>query len=239
MIKFAIVDDEHVIATKIEKILNVTLFNMDIEYKISIFTDAKKFIRNLELCNVDIVILDIEINDFNGIEIAKYIKKHNEKIIVIYVTAHINYIRESFGLNVFDYITKPEMKIELPKTIINLIEEVNENYILTFIADRKKINVNTKDIKFIKYYERKVVLETIHEIYDISTISLKQIYNDLNKNFVFIDNGSIVNLEHVKSINDKKVTLHTSETYSISSRKYKIVKGEFNDYLISNGRKWI
>ena len=55
----------------------------------------------------DIVSLDIELGDKNGIEIAKVLQSKNPNIIILIVTSYRHYLDEAMDLNVTRYIDKP------------------------------------------------------------------------------------------------------------------------------------
>lgn len=52
----------------------------------------------------DLLLLDIEMPDVNGIELYN---KLNKKIFVIFTTAYSKYAVEGFNLNAIDYLLKP------------------------------------------------------------------------------------------------------------------------------------
>ena len=59
--------------------------------------------------SIDVVILDIRLPDFNGVDVLKKIKTKNPLLEVIMITGYaaINSAVESLKLGAFDYLTKP------------------------------------------------------------------------------------------------------------------------------------
>ena len=55
----------------------------------------------------DLVYLDIELNDGNGINIAQMIHNIQPECMIILITSHMNYFNQSFLVNAFQYMKKP------------------------------------------------------------------------------------------------------------------------------------
>ena len=79
MLNFIICDDETAITNTVKDIIVKTIFKTSIEYKIHVFhnyDDSFYEIIHSDLIN-KIYILDIEVNDKSGLEIAKEIRKRD------------------------------------------------------------------------------------------------------------------------------------------------------------------
>ena len=63
--------------------------------------EATTILQNNE---VDLILLDIEMPDFSGIE---FIKSLDVKPLFIFTTAYSHYAVEGFNLNAIDYLVKP------------------------------------------------------------------------------------------------------------------------------------
>ena len=77
------------------------------------FNNPEKFIESLNTLDFNICILDIEMPQLNGLEVAKLIKDK----LIIFTTAYKDYALEAFDLNAIDYIQKPIQKERLEKAI--------------------------------------------------------------------------------------------------------------------------
>ena len=55
----------------------------------------------------EVVLMDIEMPGMTGIECAKAIQDRNPKAILIFATAHEEYMRNAFEVYAFDYLVKP------------------------------------------------------------------------------------------------------------------------------------
>ncbi|QWI52624.1 response regulator transcription factor [Bacillus mycoides] len=90
---------------------------------------GEKALELLENHNVDIVILDVMLPGIDGFRICKRIRKDNEKIGIIILTARVQEKDQVHGLTIGadDYIKKPFSIIELVARVQALLRRVKEN----------------------------------------------------------------------------------------------------------------
>ena len=92
---------------------------MDVES----YTDGAELLNKSNL-EADIAILDIEVPGASGYEVIEWIKRVNEDIPTIFMTAYtdINSIKKAYNLGCSDYLKKPFDLIELYLRIEQLID---------------------------------------------------------------------------------------------------------------------
>ncbi|MDF2519764.1 MAG: response regulator of the LytR/AlgR family [Clostridia bacterium] len=79
--------------------------------------DGKEALKLYEEHHPDLVFLDVEMPEISGIDCAKEILDTNPKTIIIFVTAHSEYMPEAFELYAFDYLVKPFKLERLHQTL--------------------------------------------------------------------------------------------------------------------------
>ena len=70
----------------------------------------------------DVVLMDVEMPEMTGIECAKVIQDRNPRTIIIFATAHEQYMRSAFEVYAFDYLVKP-FRIERAMNTLSLIRD--------------------------------------------------------------------------------------------------------------------
>ena len=70
----------------------------------------------------DVVLMDVEMPEMTGIECAKVIQDRNPRTILIFATAHEQYMRSAFEVYAFDYLVKP-FRIERAMNTLSLIRD--------------------------------------------------------------------------------------------------------------------
>ena len=108
MLEIAICDDEVGVAANIESRLQELCDEMFIEAETDIFYDGSTLVEYIKGGQrYDIIYLDIEMAQKNGVDAARAIRELDTKALIIYVTSHESFAKEVFEVSAFRFITKP------------------------------------------------------------------------------------------------------------------------------------
>jgi len=110
------------------------------------FSEAFEAYNYLKDNNVDLVFLDIELPDMNGIELLSGLKKKPE---VIVVSGHTDYAFDAFQLDVVDYIPKPINKGRFLRAIEKVMKRFDK------IENQKTNSFHTATDKTYTYLKKK------------------------------------------------------------------------------------
>ncbi|UYZ36632.1 LytTR family DNA-binding domain-containing protein [Clostridium beijerinckii] len=210
-IKVLIVDDEIGIRTIIKKILDksggfeVVGETDNGEEAIAIFKEHRP----------NVVFFDIEMPKCNGIDCARILTDIDPKTIIIFATAHAEYMSEAFQLYAFDYLIKP-FKIERVIQTLDRIKNLNKpsygDGIDKIIKHEKGLDklmiknkegisfVDTKEIVLVQREESSTVIYTKADSFTTS-ISLSDIEEKLDHTQFFRSHKSyIINLSLITKI---------------------------------------
>jgi two-component system response regulator (stage 0 sporulation protein F) len=102
-IKILIVDDEVAITRLLSKVFT------EEGYSVLTATNAEEALKIVNAQEIDLIFIDLCMPGISGIDAIRKIKKNNEKIRFIIITAFGDMVsvKEATELGVFDYITKP------------------------------------------------------------------------------------------------------------------------------------
>jgi DNA-binding NtrC family response regulator len=141
MTKIFIVEDNEVYAT----LLQHTLESED-KYDIHLIKSADELFKKIHL-NPDIVTIDYNLPDRNGLDVLKEVKNYNKDIQAIILSGQerVDVVVECYNHGASSYIIKNDNTIvELTKTVENLSKNVNlrkeVDYLREQIIDRNKYN---------------------------------------------------------------------------------------------------
>lgn len=210
-IKVLIVDDEKGIRTVIRKILEKS-GGFEV---IGDIDNGKDAIDIFNEQRPEVVFIDVEIPGCSGIECAKRLADIEPKTIIIFATAHQEYMSEAFQLYAFDYLVKP-FKIDRVMQTLDRIRSLNKpNYgdgidkIIKYekgldklmIKNKEGISfVDTNEIMLIQREESSTVIYTKTDSFTTS-IYLTDIEDKLDKNQFFRSHKSyIINLSLITKI---------------------------------------
>lgn len=81
-----------------------------------------QLIELYEQTRPEVVLMDVEMPGMTGIECAKVIQDRNPRTVLIFATAHEQYMRSAFEVYAFDYLVKP-FKVERAMNTLSLIRD--------------------------------------------------------------------------------------------------------------------
>ncbi|QFF98042.1 response regulator [Psychrobacillus glaciei] len=113
MLKAIMVDDE-ILAIELLEAMLKEIGGIKIIGK---FSNPLEGLESLEALQPDILFLDIEMKEMNGIKLAEKIESLDFQADIVFVTAYDEYALEAFNVQAVDYILKPIEKSRLEKTV--------------------------------------------------------------------------------------------------------------------------
>lgn len=148
------------------------------------FTDAIKAMAYLEMHPVDLLLLDIQMPDINGMELYNNL---SEKPLAIFTTAHKEYAVEGFEMDAVDYLLKPFNLTRFQKAIHKVMvskkpevqeEQQHSSQYLYINADYKIVKVAFTDIIYIEALDNYVKINTANQSF-LTLSSMKSILQKL------------------------------------------------------------
>lgn len=211
MIKAIALDDEPLALTILE---HLCLKNEDITLE-KTFTSPQDALQYLEAYRVDLLFLDIQMPDKDGVS---FFKSLINKPLVIFTTAFDHYAVEGFNVNAVDYLLKPiayerfEQAIEKVKNIKQIGNNSLDDAYILIRADYKLNKIYLKDIQFIEGLDDYIQIHIAGKPKIVARMSMKNIVEQLPKNdFLRIHRSFIVPIQKISSIQSKSVFINELE----------------------------
>lgn len=212
MIHCIAVDDEPPALSLIKGYINKVSFL----HLTAVFTDAIEAAAFLEKEKTDLVFLDVQMPDINGIQLYDALTR---KPMVIFTTAFSEYAVEGFNVNAIDYLLKPYEYDRFLKAVYKAKEyhdfTLNQEMQLTSIfvkSDYQLVKVNLKDVLFIEGLDDYIRIHLADNKNILTLMSLKAIAEKLPASaFVRIHRSYIVPLDRIEKISSRKVEIAGKE----------------------------
>ncbi len=206
------IDDEPLALELLKKHI-AKIYFLDLK---GVFTDPFEAKKVLEETNIDVLFLDIQMPDINGIEFSKMLNKKNTA--VIFTTAFSEYAVDGFNVDAIDYLLKPIEYDRFLKSVYKAKEyidyitnqEVQDGYIFVK-SDYQMAKINLKEILYIEglddYIKIYLPQKSILTLMTLKTIALKL----PSKEFLRIHRSYIVPISKIENISKSKVKIGDKE----------------------------
>ena len=181
----------------------------------------------------DVIFLDMEMAQLNGIETAKRIRELDEHVIIVFVTSHTEYMRESFKCAPFRFLVKPVDDGEFDDVFCDICKKLSKHRnVLAFVENKTKVRLYCDDIIYFESQDHWVWLYTKERAYKICK-PLAELYKYLDKDmFCRVHKSFIINFTYVKSIKENEAQLyHCYKNIPISRSYKKDVLDEYTNFL--------
>lgn len=234
MIYIGICDDKESSADILRKKITQILKENGIVADISVYFQSRLLQYDIEEGKYfDLILSDIEMPHVDGMELAKYIKNYLPDALIIFITSYIKYAVDAYELSIFRYIPKNLIDIKLNYAVLDAVK---------FIASRsdQMYFINTPSrVEKIPYqrilYIQREGKNTIITLTDGSETrvrkSLINVVKELDsEDFIYVDRGSIVNIQHIMKLKDGMVELEDGTQILASHAKIKQIKKRISEF---------
>lgn len=224
--RILIVEDDLIICEGLSEIIKT------IEKEIEIVTTgyAKNALNYAINSYFDAFLLDIQLNDYSGMELAKQIRdieKYKLTPIIFITSIPTKELLAFKQIHCYDYIVKPFSKDEVTKALRTIIDYGIKNEgnqpVLRLKQKSYSYIIKQNEIIYIEAVNKKIHITTINEEIILSTYSLKEIFEELTSNFIQCHRGYIINTDYIQKVDKANdlIKLKNVNSNIPIGRKYK------------------
>ena len=179
--------------------------------------NGEELLALFEKARPEVVFMDVEMPGMSGVECARLIQDKNPKTIMVFVTAHEEYMADAFEVYAFDYLLKP-FRLERAMHTLDLIRQRLRESAGAQDAPQKPVRFNAparimlrhregvsfvdlNDILLVQREERATVVYVADGGRFVTGATLGEREKRLSKGMFFRTHKSyIVNINHIESI---------------------------------------
>lgn len=204
-----IIDDEPLAGNLLEDYIHRIPY-LQLEKKCLTAVEGLAFLQS---STVDLMFLDINLPHLSGIELAKILPLEQK---IIFTTAYTSYAVESYTINAVDYLLKPitfdrfiksvEKAVTIKKHSLGTnpaqLPLTNGNFFIK--SGKSMIKIQTTEIYCIEGLKDYVIFWLADERYIVYK-KMKALEETLPQHFMRVHHSFIVNLDHIKKIEDNHI----------------------------------
>ena len=219
--RFAICDDESKELDYLRQLVKEWAHKHSFDTSITSFPSAEAFLfKYAEEKSYDILLLDIEMSNMNGVQLAKEVRVENKEVQIIFITGFMDYISDGYDVDALHYLLKPvdEEKFfsVLDRAVVKL--KRNEKVLILNLGD-ENVRIPLYEIQFLEVQRNYV---TVHGKNDYTIKStLSELEKELDDGFFRIGRSFIINLRYVKRITKTDIYLTNETTIPLPRGIYK------------------
>ena len=230
MIRAAICDDDNSQISALKAML--TEWNEHII--ITEYTSAEQFLFGYPDVPCDLLLLDIEMGDMNGMELAHKLRSKGDMLPIIFITGYSEFMQDGYDVEALHYLLKPVDKDKLFAVLDRYASRHLADSRVIFPSGDESVCINADDILFLEAFGKKtqITLKDGKEL--LCTCGLSAAAEKLGVGFVSCHRSYVVNLGFVRSISKTDITLDNGRKIPLSRRLYDNVNKAFISFYKEN-----
>lgn len=203
----------------------------NISCRISAFEEGTALLGHYKngLYPFDIVLLDIEMPNQNGKEIARQLREYDKHFQLAFISSLEHEVFEIFPYKATDFIRKLKFEKEFETKLLGIIssyEICEKDFVTCEIKDDRRsatlLHILIDDIAYIESVNKTIILHKSDKADSQLVLRAKRFEDIIEKftvlNFALIHRTCIVNLSHVQKI-DAQITLDSNIKLPISRNR--------------------
>lgn len=220
MLQAAICDNEEFFTQKIKSLLADLLKQYEIDAQIEPFVSAQIFLQACETRRYDLVFLDVELGEIDGMNVACEMRTTNPDAILVFVSGFVRYAVQGYKVRAFRYLLKQELEEEFPLCIKEVLQEIKRQKQTLSIktVEGATVTVRLSDILYLESKNHNVSIHTAggeYLVHDTLNHLCAQIPSE---DFMRIQRSFCVNMRSVVQVKGNTVQL-TNKTVLTARRQ--------------------
>ena len=230
VLRVGVCDDEKVIYSEMNKYITFYSEQRRIAVKTKYYQSGIELIENKDIADLDILFLDIDMPELDGIETAYQLNKFMKNCKIVMLTSKTERFKEAFKIGAFRFVTKPIEQQEVFDAIDDVRDRMIGNKELTLFRDGKNYIIQQKDILYVMMDKTSAYIFT--EKHDFrSNEPLSWWEQELDERlFVRCHKGYIVNLSKIEELEKNMIRLVGGEKIPVARRRKEELELRFMKY---------
>lgn len=221
MIRAAICEDDKFFIKHVYAKIRTIFDNFQEEYILDCFVSGKDFLEKIrERVIYDLVFLDIDMPEIDGISIGVVLRKNFSDVKIIYISSREYLVFDSFKTNPYSFIPKSRLDQMLLPTLSSLYHSMHApEQLIIFSAGGIQYRWNALKLIYVECIDRILYIhfeDRVEEIY----YTLKEMEQILEPHgFLRTHKSFLINYRFIYSIGKNEVVLDTKECLPLSKRR--------------------
>ena len=233
MYRIGICDDDKILCADLEEQLYALSKEMVLKVEIDVWYSGESIQDDLQKgIELDLLFLDIELVQENGITVGKFIRNEMEDMQthIVYISSKEGYAMQLFKVQPLDFLIKPVSVEQLKEVLMRSVKQKSRlDAYFEYQKGNSVFRIPIKDIAYFTSMDKKIVIvkkDGEEEFYG----KLKNIAENLPVEFIMIHQSYIINQVYVREYSYETVKMVNGENLNISKPYRKETRRKIKQY---------
>ena len=206
--RVAICDDSRRDAEYVLSLLESWASDNQISVHTECFPSAEAFLFHYaEDKNFDILLLDIEMGNMNGVELAKTVRRSNDGVQIVFISGFPDFIAEGYDVSALHYLMKPVDGKKLAEVLDRAAATIKKQPQTVLLpVGRETVRIKAEEVVFAESQAHYMIVHTSAEAYKCR-MTISEMQALLGEGFARCHRSFLVGLRHVCRITKTDVCM--------------------------------
>lgn len=205
-----ICDDEPAVARQVEQLARQHLEQRGIPVQCAVCTRGEEVLARSDLAQYQLALLDVDLETMTGIALGRRLKQQNPELVLVYISAYLEFAPEGYTVRAFRYLLKRDMERMLPSCLDAVLAEHSRECRTLPIRQGRR--------------ETEVPLDQIYYLESDLPASLQE------DGFLRVGRSFVVNMRYIRQISNYKVMLQNGVELGVSRNGYAAIRGAYLEW---------
>jgi len=226
--QIAICDDQEEQLNQLKSFVSRWSLECGLRCQVHSFSSGEEFLFTYEENKAyDILILDVEMKELSGIQLAKRIRANDKRVEILFVTSHFEFIAEGYEVDALHYLVKPIAEDKLRAVLDKAAEKLNTEPPFVIIScEGETVKLYEEDILYVESFLHYISIHTKEREYRIKE-NISSFAERLSADFFRIHRSYLVQLKAVRRILRTCVCIEGGQELPLARGKYDDINRAF------------
>lgn len=233
MYRIGICDDDKELCSGLEEQICDIARELSVKAEVEVWYSGEGILDDLgKGIQLDLIFLDIELVQRDGISVGKFIRDEMEDIQthIVYISSKQNYAMQLFKVQPLDFLVKPVSREQIREVLVRSLRQKQRlKDCFEYQKGSSLFRIPIKDIVYFTSMDKKIRIVTKdseEEFYG----KLKNIAEGLPAGFMMIHQSYVINQLYVSEYSYDCVKMYDGTILSISKPYRKEIRGKIKQY---------
>lgn len=231
--RLAICEDSDAVRGELHTLCGDILSAAGVEHSIVDFTSAQQLEAVLrEQPNpFDLLLLDIQMEGMTGMELARSLRRHGDRVSIVFVTGCEDYLPQGYSVQPIQFLLKPVSREALAQALHTDLELNHKPKTVVLRIGGKTVRLPLVEIRYIESYNHRILVHQA-EAERTYLLSLTDFEKQLPPGqFCRCHNSYLVNMAYVEEIGRTQLSLRGGVRLPVGRAYYKSLQSAFIHYI--------
>lgn len=188
--------------------------------------------KKVEHLDADLYILDIEMKNINGMDVAKWIREWSKESGIMFITGYEHFVFEGYMVKAIAYLLKPFCQNQLERCLDQLYDEIKEQrsfFVCRTMEGGERIFC--EDIFWVQSDDHYVLIQTPKKQIR-GRCSLEEIKKELNdRDFLQPHRSFLIAASRIRRISKNEIEMTDKMLIPIARGKWELMNEQYMDYV--------